>query len=181
MIAYDGERTEAEYFKGWSRRLGTRSGVVLKPFYVASGGNALSAAREAYRRACADGDFDELWCVCDADDTPRADLQAAIEYAKSIGMRLCVSTRCFEVWLALHWERISLAAIQTEAQAIALVRRHHSRYGVDGKHVPFSELHPRVGDACRNATWLRERDLANPATNVDELVEMLLELDKKVT
>src|SRR4051794_10962650 len=66
IVAYDGEKTEADYFRGWRRVLGTR-GVVLKPFYVKSGGNAYHAVQESVKIAKADSDYDEFWCVCDLD------------------------------------------------------------------------------------------------------------------
>ncbi|WP_445501303.1 RloB family protein [Microvirga sp. G4-2] len=174
-IAYDGERTEDDYFKGWKRRLGTQ-GIELRPFYIQSGGNAYKAVAETIRLT--DPDREEIWCVCDADDTTTRDLNRAIDLAKQNNINLCLSVRCFEVWIALHWDRISVAPLTCERDAIALVRKRHKKYSKDAKYVPFTVLHPLSKAACDNAEWLIKQNVVNPATLVHRLVRKLIELDE---
>lgn len=170
-IAYDGERTEAEYFDGWRRILGPR-GLVLKPFYVRSGGNPRVAVDETCKKAATDTDYDRLWCVCDVDDASPADVAAAKKKASQRGIDLILSVRCFEVWLALHWGR-SAGPVQSEEDAVNLVRRHHAAYDASRKSLPFSLLLPRTADACANAVWLKGQGHDNPWTDVHYLVEVL--------
>lgn len=174
-VAFDGEKTEAEYFRGWARKLGT-VGVVLTPFYVRSGGNAHAAVQACIKQAKADGPFDEVWCVCDVDDTSSQNLQSARALAKRENIELCLSSRCFEVWLALHWGKISLAGIQSEREAVALVTQHYSAYSVKDKQVPFELLFERTKAACDNADWLLQQSLQNPHTEVQRLVRKLMKM-----
>lgn len=171
-VAYDGERTEAEYFRGWSRKLGT-VGFVLAPFFVRSGGNAFKAVQACKKKIKSDGPFDEVWCVCDIDDTSTQDLAKAKALAHRENINLCLSSRCFEVWLALHWSRIPLAPIQNEEDAVALVSQYHRAYNSGCKEVPFEALFQRTKAACLHADWLDEQGYTNPATNVHLLVKKL--------
>lgn len=148
------------------------AGIALRPVYVKGGGNVLVALEEAIRVHKQDGD---LWCVFDVDDCPKGDVTAAIQLAKSKGVRLCLSARSFEVWLALHFAK-SDKPITTEAEAINLVAGHCQGYSVKNKVVPFGELLPRSSAACVNAAWLRKQAVSNPATDVDELVTVLMGL-----
>jgi hypothetical protein len=79
---------------------------------------------ETVRRA--DSSQEEIWCVCDADDTSSKDLKNAFSLAERNGVNLCLSVRSFEVWLALHWGKISVAPLTCERDAVALVRKCHS-------------------------------------------------------
>lgn len=174
IICYDGERTEADYFIGWRRQLGN-VGVVVRPYLVKSGGNALEAVRASVDIKRADRDHDEFWCVCDVDDTSSQDLNEAIALAGREAVNLCLSRRSFEVWIALHWERIPTAEILTERQARSLVARYHADYEHGTKSIEFGVLFPRTPDAIVNAKWLAQQGLNNPATSVHLLVEKLLE------
>lgn len=172
-VAYDGIRTEAEYVRGWARMLGPK-GVVLTPFYVRSGGNARDAVDSAKRAFARDPDLDERWCICDVDDTRPIDGKRALAEAAASNIRLCLSSRSFEVWLALHWAKISTAPLSTEREAVDLVRAHWPAYSRSDKSVPFRELFERASSACANADWLRRQGHSNPATDVDTLVKRLL-------
>jgi hypothetical protein len=172
LVTYDGERTEAEYFLGWRRELGNK-GVVFVQMLVTSGGNARKAGEETIKITKKEPSFDAKWCVCDADDTSFQDLEKAYRLANKNDIKLCLSVRSFEVWLALHWECISLAHITNEAQAVALVQRHHASYCKDNKLVNFSVLFPLTEAACKNADWLLEQGLTNPKTTVHELIKEL--------
>ncbi|MRI57501.1 RloB domain-containing protein [Methylobacterium sp. DB1607] len=174
-VAYDGERTEHEYFVGWARVIGT-SGIVLRPFHVRSGGNALKALEAARRRLLGEGTFDEVWCVCDVDDTSAADMAKAVQFAERHKIKLCASLRSFEVWLALHWGEVSLAEIRTEKDAVALVAKHYPAYTAKSKSIPFSELLPLTGRACQNAKWLEKQGVENPATMMHKLAELLVNI-----
>lgn len=175
LVTYDGERTEAEYFQGWQRRLGRGAATIL-PYHVKSGGNVRKAVQATEKVIIGDTDVDEVWCVCDADDTSAEDMKAAIFEAKKAGINLCISRRSFEVWLALHWEKISTREILSESEAISLVAKNYSSYCAKRKTIPFSELEPRTRQACENAEWLAKQGLLNPQTDVHLLVRKLYEL-----
>jgi hypothetical protein len=175
VICVDGEKTEAEYFRGWRRKLG-QVGIELRSYTVTSGGNAYEAVEASIRKMQADPDADEYWCVCDVDDTSKQDLQRAVALAHKTGINLCLSCRSFEVWLALHWEQISTAVITNEKQAKALVARHYAKYATGPKEVPFELLFPNTERAIKNAEWLEQQLCENPSTMVHRLVEKLSRL-----
>lgn len=177
-IAVDGRKTENDYFKGWKRKLGN-CGIVIKPMYVNSGGNPYKAVTELSSKISHDRDFDELWCVCDIDGASHENVEKARALAKRIGAELILSDRCFEIWIALHWERISLNKICCEKDAVDLVCKHYTEYSSVNKTVTFSTLYDRTSTAIANATWLEKQNCQNPSTNVHNLVERIMKLSEK--
>lgn len=175
VVTYDGIKTEADYFRGWRRVLGTRA--TLKPYYVQSGGNAYHAVQASVQKAREDREFDEFWCVCDVDDTSANDLSRARALAQRHGIKLALSSRSFEVWLALHWGPISLGHLATERDAVALVSRCYPAYSQANKLLPFSEVYPRTDKALTSAAWLEAQGSLNPATSMHELVSTLQKLE----
>lgn len=173
IVVYDGELTEEEYFKGWKRVLGPSS-IVLEAIYVMSGGSAVSAVRQAIKKTQYAQADDDIWCVCDVDDTTAAQVADARALAARNGIRLCLSNRSFEIWLGLHY-RQSDGVLATEEDAIRHVAAHYPKYTARSKVIPFDLLLPRTGTACANAIWLAGRGCGNPMTDVHTLVSVLFE------
>lgn len=173
VIAYDGELTEEEYFRGWKLII-PPSRLTLEPLHVKSGGNALKAVEKSIIKKKKYTNYAEFWCVCDADDTSATDLAAAHILAADNEIRLGLSARCFEVWLALHYA-YSTQSINNEKEAIGLIKSHFPEYGDKGKTIPFYKLHARTCDAINNANALAKANLVNPSTNVHHLVRKLLQ------
>lgn len=175
IVCYDGEKTEAEYFRGWRRVLGT-VGIVLQPYFIQSGGSVLAAVESALVIMTRERDHEEFWCVCDVDDSSIANITAGVTKAKANGISLCLSNRCFEIWLACHWGKISTAEIATEKEACALVAAHHKTYSSRNKVVPFDVLFPLTDDALLNGDWLEKRQISNPSTSLHKLVQKFSDL-----
>lgn len=171
IVAYDGELTEDEYFRGWQLII-PPSRLTLENLYVKSGGNALKAVEKCVSAKKKYRDYAEFWCVCDVDDTSTADLSAARQLASSNDIRLCLSNRCFEIWIALHFKCYT-QNIMCEKDAIDLVRRHFKDYGVNGKTIPFHVLHSETDAAIANAATLAATGFSNPSTSVHHLVRKL--------
>lgn len=167
-IAYDGEVTEESYFRGWQQIL-AQGTVHVFPEYVKSGGNPKIAVREAIKLKRRNRDISEMWCVTDVDDASNADVATAKSEAAQNGLNLCLSDRCFEIWLGLHFAK-SAKAIMSEAEAIALIAQHQPDYSAKNKLVPFSVLLPETDKAVDNAKWLCDQSANNPSTNVDKIV-----------
>lgn len=120
-----------------------------------------------------------MFCVCDVDDTDAQTVRQALQIARNSNITLCLSTRSFEVWIALHWCKISLAPLTCEADAISLVAKHHAAYCKKAKEVDFDVLFPLTTEACRNASWLEKQGIANPATDVHNLIYKLVQTYQK--
>jgi hypothetical protein len=173
IVAYDGERTEDEYFRGWKLIIpGSRLSLV--PIFVKSGGNPLHAVRQARKEQKNVGDYAEFWCVSDCDDAPEADIAKAREEALRWNIRLCLSNRCFEVWILLHFERLT-RPVNSARDAIAMVGEYEPAFSEKNKSVSFSKLLPLTPTALEHAVWLAGQGFHNPYTNVHGLVKKLRE------
>lgn len=173
VIAYDGERTEDSYFRGWKLII-PPSRLSIVPLFVNSGGNPLIAVRKSITEKRKIKNFAEFWCVCDCDNADAKNIAQAKEEAERNGIKICLSNRCFEVWILLHWCK-STAEISNEEDAIARVKAYYPNYSKKSKTVPFNVLLPRTEDALINAAWLSARNLINPNTMVHGLVKKLKE------
>lgn len=173
MIMYDGERTEDDYFRNWKMRLG--SDLILEPLYVRSGGNSLTLVKRSLAMIKGSKGYESIYCVTDVDDTSPTDLKQAMELAKKSGISLVLSSRCFEVWIGLHFVQ-SAKFLTNEREALALVSEHIPTFTAQNKVAPFNELLPRTRTAIKNAKWLGNQNLANPRTDVHVLVEKLIDV-----
>jgi hypothetical protein len=171
VVAYDGERTEDDYFRGWKLVI-PPSRLSLDTLFVKSGGSVLKAVEAAIKRKSKYKGYAEFWCVCDVDDTSPQDLAQAQQLALANDIKLCTSNRCFEVWILLHYE-FSDAAITTEREAIDRVGAHCPGYGAPYKTTAFHELFANTDKAIENATKLQAGGLSNPITFVHHLVRKL--------
>ncbi|MBR0553986.1 RloB family protein [Stakelama marina] len=170
-IAYDGQRTEDGYFRGWQQVL-AQGKMQVFPNYVKSGGNPRTAVREAGKLRRRDPDLDELWCVSDVDDTSADEILQAVAEAKRSGINLCLSNRCFEIWLVCHFEKTT-RYISSESDAVALLQPHSDGYSANNKAIDFGKLFPLTEVAIANAVWLAEQGHDNPSTEVHRLVAKL--------
>ncbi|ADL00264.1 RloB family protein [Brevundimonas subvibrioides] len=173
LVVCDGERTEADYFRNWRSVLGP-SRLVIRNELVRSGGNPLRAVRAAIRLKGREGSFHEVWCVCDIDDAPAADIVKAVGLAGRNQITLCMSKRCFEVWIGLHYGKHA-NHLSCGASAVAHVRKFIPDYAKDLKIAPFRQLFPLTQVALANAAWLRAQDVSDPATDVDYLVQSFVD------
>lgn len=121
IVAYDGERTEDEYFRGWQQIL-SPDRMTLLPIHVRSGGNPLKAVKESNKAKSSCSGYAEFWCVFDIDGAPADIIATAQAFALKNGIKICPSNRCFETWISLHF-RITSAPINSESEAINLVRQ----------------------------------------------------------
>ncbi|GAA5768240.1 RloB family protein [Streptosporangium roseum] len=122
----------------------------------------------AHRKAQRQGDaylaYDEVRAVVDVDE--HTSLEAAIRRARESGIRLAISTPCFEIWLLRHFQECSAALTS------AIVQNKIHRY-VPGyeKHLPEDFPYGEHGTARRRARTADphhdspNRKGRNPSTN----------------
>ena len=100
LIVCEGQNTEPSYFNQF--RLSTATVVPIGEGY--STDSLVRRAEELSR----DGEYDQVWCVFDADPTPdnphhSANFNRAIQLAEANGFGLAYSNQAFEYWLILHF------------------------------------------------------------------------------
>lgn len=170
LVVCGGERTEPAYFKGL--KICLRNSAVhiqVKPKSRAP----KDLVEHARRIAPDDGDdFDEVWCVVDADDF---DLEPAVALAARLDVRLAVSNPCFELWLLLHHQECAAALCDATA-VLRQLKKHVLGYQKNG--LRFADFEAGVMDAVRRAECLdptggdHGRD---PSSGVWRLVRLMME------
>ncbi len=115
-------------------------------------------------------EFDEFWCVFDADAVIEK-LSRAKERARQNGIELAISNPCFELWLLLH-----LGECPRERTTVALKRRASMRIPDYDSKADFSSIYDGVTDAVSRAKKLdleaerAKKPGRNPTTGVYRLI-----------
>lgn len=102
MVFAEGQNSEPDYLNGLRRLpdIAERAAIDLRvspkrdvPFPL------VSMAKDHVD----DDETDEVWCVFDVEwPQNHPNLRAAVELARAHGVKLAISTPCFEIWLILH-------------------------------------------------------------------------------
>ena len=183
FIACEGKNTEPIYFEGLAEDLGVTVQVTVHPEEDAKTGkrvnhanNPLRLVEEAISRK-KDG-FDELWAVFDKDG--HADTEKAYKKAKDNHIKIAFSSRSFEHWVLLHFEKNKTPFPKTQCRdandqplgcgkgihpddchgTLCLVGKLETEgYFPDynkSSHVPiYKNLRAKTTIATENAAWLR--------------------------
>ena len=122
--------------------------------------------------------FDQVWCVIDGDYGNK--INNARAKAKAIGVKLAISTKCFEYWVLLHFEESDTATMDCDAVVHSLRAKHLPQYR-KGK-CDFGDIVKCVRDACKRAEKLRKPgidrgdlpEVQNPCSEVYKLVNAIL-------
>ena len=134
---------------------------------------ATRVKKERVRKARRGGPpvYDQVWCVFDRDQ--HANIHQAVNMAKDNGIRIALSTPCFEVWLILHFEYTT----RLFHDCTEVIRRLNGHLGTlyDKRAMPMDELFPVLDTAMIHAGRLRANNEAtatdNPLTDVDKLID----------
>jgi hypothetical protein len=185
LIVCEGEKTEPRYFNGLRMAYGLTSVVVTS----ARGSDPLSVVDHALDRMAKE-DFDRAFAVFDRDS--HANCNAAIskvadsDLGRSNIFKAVVTEPCFEFWLLLHYGFTSAAFTRMGSnspcdQVIRALRSHDPDYAKGGADI-YSKVAARTNDAITHARRLAAENAQtgsrNPATDVHELVEHLINLRK---
>ena len=105
VVATEGELTEPEYLKLFSRIHGDQSIVRVKPVPV--GGDPRTVVERAIKeleklKRDEFAENDSVWAMFDRDSHPR--FNEAKNLAHGNGIRLAISNPCFELWGILHYQ-----------------------------------------------------------------------------
>lgn len=160
--------------------------------------------REA-QQGLEDGAFDEVWAVFDHDNHPgrEAAFQLSEKLTNNKKVNIAFSSRAFEHWILLHFEKNSNAFRLTQCKNKSgkptkcnetkgckgktclwgKLRKFHEIAGLNKSSNLFEAIKTKTQNALVNAIWLRQLSLQkegskpvyerNPYTNVDRLVRRL--------
>lgn len=194
LIVCEGTKTEPYYLQELLDELNIRPQLVrVAPNDGASPDRVVAHALSMYQDDALGGDaFDRVYCVFDRDRHTTFD--AAVQRVKDLTATgkpfvAITSTPCFEIWLLLHFrysdEPFHPAGKKSVGdQVVSTLKRFpgFGKYGKGQKGV-YGQLREQLNDALSHAERLRRHGMAtgsiNPATNVDELVKVILALAKK--
>ena len=123
--------------------------------------------------------FDEVWCVIDGDYGNR--IKDARAMANAHGVKLAISTKCFEYWVLLHFEENDTSTTDCDALVHFLKKKHLPQY--EKGSCDFHDIVKLVRDACKRAEKLRKPGIKrgakpedqNPCSEVFKLVNAILE------
>jgi hypothetical protein len=123
--------------------------------------------------------FGEVWCLIDGDYGNK--INHARTKARGLGVKLAISTKCFEYWLLLHFEENDTSTMHCDALVRSLKEKHLPKYE-KGKY-DFSDIVSRVHDACKRAEKLWKAGIArgelpenqNPSSEIYIIVNELLD------
>jgi hypothetical protein len=121
--------------------------------------------------------FDQVWCVIDGDFGNK--INNARTSAKANGIKLAISTMCFEYWILLHFEENNASTHDCDEMVSRLRRSHLADYE-KGK-CDFQDVVARVDEASTRAEKLRQPGIArgdlpekqNPCSEVYLLIQAL--------
>lgn len=105
LIVCEGEKTEPQYFKSFSKI--NRGSVVYNLDVQGIGDNTRNVVNKAIElKKIAMGsssEYDSVWAVFDRDSFPSSDFNAAIQKAEASGIGCAWSNEAFELWFLFHF------------------------------------------------------------------------------
>jgi hypothetical protein len=191
LIVCEGTKTEPNYFREMLVDLQVRPSVVrIAPNDGNSPDRIVAHALALYQDDAQCGDaYDAVYCVFDRDThtTFDAAVQDTLRLNKKGKPLIAItSTPCFEVWLLLHFECSTQPFMPTGKKSAgdrvmsALKKKSGFGHYEKNQNGVYSRLKTRLSDALDHAAALRKQGVAmgssNPATDIDQLVSVLLKL-----
>jgi hypothetical protein len=179
LVVTEGEKTEPKYVDALRRRLHLATTEVVvchadgtDPGRIVDCAISMREERQGKARRGDGFEYGDVWTVFDSEQrvgTPA--LTNALRRADDHGIRVALSSPCFEYWLVLHFE-YTTAYMCTFREVEGRLKQHVHCY--DKASPPVDVLIPRVGQAVTHAAMCRvEQDKGNapiPRTDVDRLV-----------
>lgn len=193
LIVCEGTKTEPQYLAEvlLTRRIPPQR-VKVAPNNGNSPDRVVDHAHALYEEDAKLGDaYDKVFCVFDRDS--HQTFEPAIQRVRQLATDgkpfvATTSTPCFEFWLLLHFgysdapfHAAGRKSVGDQAVAQLKKKSGFAKYGKGMKGV-YGLLKDKTADASNHAKSLRKglgkdgQCTVNPWTNVDELVELLLDL-----
>ena len=191
LIVCEGTKTECNYLRDFCRiyKLNTANIIVIS---ATRGSAPISIINYAIEYAENTLDIDHVICLFDRDE--HQSYQQALDKIKNHKPRrnakskpkyhAITSTPCFEIWLLLHFTYSTRAFYKSGNKSagdnlIDALREYMPRYVKNTSNL-FSQLQEKLPIAIQHAKQLtaynQETKSVNPSTNVNELMERLINL-----
>lgn len=187
LVLCEGE-TERNYFKAMREDEDFKSKMAATDITILTAKNptpeqiikeAIKREKEAKRE---NNPYQTVWVVFDHDN--HAHRKSAYNEATShkLGFKVAFSATCFETWYLLHFVK-SAKAFTEASKLIVELKKHYPNYQ-KARQNDFANLKGFLGEAIKNAKWLRSRVSgygkhitdSNPWTDVDLLIIYLKSL-----
>lgn len=124
---------------------------------------------------------DELWMVIDRDRWSVQMLSEIHRQCKQKGIGLCISNPCFELWLILHYQDLTI--VPSELQSILLSNQKQHGQSYTKRYIAdlmgnenlsdFTRLFPLINNAIGNAQLLRNFSHSNIIDNLGSDVDFI--------
>lgn len=159
LIVCEGENTEPSYFKKFKL-------VTAKLVPVGAGCETIRVVEKA-KDISDEREFDQIWCVFDADPKPdnphqENNFNEAIRIAKKYGFEVAYSNQAFEYWILLHFDDHqggSMDRCDYKNKINSLIRSFGIQYNVDDRKLITKELFDLMNGNDERTGKVR-RDLA---------------------
>jgi hypothetical protein len=189
LIVCEDHKSAPNYFRALKKHLNLSGGSVriagsegnTQPIQVVN--CAVELKREAARPHSGTEPFAQVWCAIDGDYGD--EIHNARLKADKHGIKLAISTMCFEYWILLHFEANDRSTMSCDGLVQTLRRKHLPKYE-KGK-CDFDAVVRFVDEACRRAEKLRKPGIdrghrpedQNPCSEVYRLVDAIREVCKE--
>ncbi len=185
LMVCEGKITEVTYFRLIKQTL-KKSNIEIIKGNGSNPKNILEKAKEKYR----DFPYDQIFCVFDKDSHHH--YQSVIDEIESLNnndmpIKAIYSAPCFEYWFLLHFKFTSSPFPRAGKKSTADVctkalKKYIKNY--DKKKLIIKEIFPQlykktntaIKNAQKNRAACKKDKFNEPCTNVDELIEYLLDL-----
>lgn len=158
LIVCEGSRTEPYYFEAFRVPKDVRR-IEIK----GTGMNTIKLVKATIDFKKREK-YDQVWCVLDADDFPKENINHALALAAQNGIQVAFSNQCFELWYLLHFNYYNAAMSREQYQDVLEKLLKHPYDKSCG--TTYYELVDLQWQAIRNAErLLKQYQPYDPATN----------------
>jgi hypothetical protein len=203
LIVCEGEKTEPNYFKWWSKQIENIKTTATQSKALASidvkddfgdkiqvegeGDNTKNLVTKAItlrdkEKVNGKIEYKECWCVFDRDSFPAKNYNDAIHMAEAAGFKIAYTNEAFELWYLLHFDYINTGVSRKQYEKMLTERLGKKYKKNDPNMYETLSNHPNTNQqrAIVNAEKLlelyeKDTDYANhnPSTKIHKLVESL--------
>ena len=184
LIALEDTKSSRYYFEQLIKDKGLTGQVVIAD-NIGTNPNKVIDALLKYEQENRDEKFEYRWIVIDKDDYSKNEINGAIQRAKNLGICVAISNEAYELWLLLHFQRVTryLSRVELKRELNNIFKkRFNIDYEKSNKDI-YAFIIGMQLDAINNAKSLINHHIKNdevidpfnqnPITTIFELVECL--------